>query len=225
MGMLTIEINILTRTHMRIRQIKLLVSIIVFCSFAVICVFLAVKLNPAAVTVFFLLLLVPSAAAYYYIIDKKSPRFEAQKDSICQGCKKQFKKAVLADMSQTDEEVVNHAVAAEISDDEVNTAAQSGEVIAFTTDEDNFHKMMDMFVNDLPNHLKEMQEALQEGNLQDLAFKVHALKSLDGFAGFGVYTEKARALEQAVADNQIEKVQQQLDDMIRLCLKAKPAHL
>jgi len=150
-------------------------------------------------------------------------RFEAHTDSICQGCNKQFVKATVVDASRADG-VVNQADAKGTSDDEVDTAAQSGEVTSLAADEASYHKMIDMFINDMPNRLKEMQEALQEGNLQDLAFKVHALKSLDGFAGFGVYTEKAEALEQAVMDNQIDKVRQQLDEMIQLCLKAKPAH-
>lgn len=222
LGMHAAELENLTWIGMRIRQFKLIISIIAFCAFAVICVFLLAKLNPAAAAVFFLLLLAASAAAYYRI-DKKSPRFEAHTDSICQGCKKQFVKASVADISRTDG-VVNQPVAAGTSDDEVDTAAQSGEVVSLAVDEAGFHKMIDMFVNDMPNSLKEMQEALQEGNLQDLAFKVHALKSLDGFAGFGVYTEKAKALEQAVMDNQIDKVREQLDEMIQLCLKAKPAH-
>jgi len=215
------ELESSTWTGMRIRQYKL-IGIIAFCAFAVICVFLLALLNPVVAVVCFLYLLAASTLAYY-IIYKKSPRFEAHKDSICQGCNKQFAKAAVADISRADG-TVNQPDAAETSDDEVDTAAQRDEAISLAANEAGFHKMTDMFVNDLPNRLEEMQEALDEGNLQYLAIKVHALKSLDGFAGFGVYTEKAEALEQAVMDNQIDKVRQQLDEMIRLCLKTKSAH-
>ena len=78
-----------------------------------------------------------------------------------------------------------------------------------------------MFVNNLPKRIEEMQEALNETNLQDLAFKVHALKGLGGFAGFPIYTEKAKILEQMICDNQVDKIQEQLDEMVQLCRKTK----
>jgi HPt (histidine-containing phosphotransfer) domain-containing protein len=206
---------------MGIRRFKL-IGIIASCAVVIVCVSLLAWLNMALAVVCILCSFAASTVTYYKI-DNKRLRFEANTDTICKECKKQFAKAAVADMSQADG-VVNQPVAAGTSDDEVDTAAQSGEVVSLAVDEAGFHKMIDMFVNDMPNCLKEMQEALQEGNLQDLAFKVHALKSLDGFAGFGVYTEKAEALEQAVMDNQIDKVREQLDEMIQLCLKTKPAH-
>jgi len=199
---------------MRIRQFKL-VGVIVFCGVAVICVFLLAWLNMALAVVLFLFLLVVSAVAYYRI-DKKRLRFEAHTDSIYQGCNKQFVKAAEVETPRVDEEV-EQAVAGGTSDDEV----EAPETVA--ADEASYHKMIDMFVNNLPSRLQEMQEALDEGNLQDLAFKVHALKGLGSFAGFGVYTEKAKALEQAVMDNQVDKVREQLDEMVRLCLKTKMA--
>ena len=109
---------------------------------------------------------------------------------------------------------------------EANTAlpaAEGGDITSFLTDDPSYHKMIDIFVNDLPARLKEMQEALDEGNLQDLASKIHALKDLDNFAGFPIYPEETKALEQAVKDNQVDKVRRQLDEMVRLCLKTKLA--
>jgi HPt (histidine-containing phosphotransfer) domain-containing protein len=102
-------------------------------------------------------------------------------------------------------------------------AADGGDITSSLADDPSYHKMIDIFVNDLPDRLKEMQEALDEGNLQDLASKIHALKDLDNFAGFPIYTEETKALEQAVMDNQVDKVRRQLDEMVRLCLKTKLA--
>ena len=184
--------------------------------------FLPAWLNMTLAAVCFLFFLVASAAAYYRI-HKKRPRFKAHSDTICQGCQKQVAKAEVVDISRVDE-VFNRPVTAQTSDDEVDTATQSGEVISLAPDEAQYSKMIDLFVNSLPSRLQEMQEALDEGNLQDLAFKVHALESLGSFTGFGVYTEKAKALEQAVMDNQIDKVREQLDEMVRLCLKTKMTH-
>lgn len=107
---------------------------------------------------------------------------------------------------------------------EVETAAQGGEIASFLADDPSYHKMIDMFVNNLPKRLGEMQEALDEGNLQDLAFKIHTLRGLGSFAGFPIYTEKAEELEQAIMDNQVDKVREQLDEMVRLCLKTKMTH-
>lgn len=199
---------------MRIRQFKL-VGVIAFCGVAVICVFLLAWLNMALAVVCFLFLLVVPAVAYYRI-DKKRSRLEAHMDFIYQGCNKQFVKAAEVETPRTDE-VVNQAVAGGTSDDEVEACET---VVA---DDPSYHKMIDMFVNSLPSRLQEMQEALDEGNLQDLAFKVHALKGLGSFAGFGVYAEKAKTLEQAVMDNQVDKVREQLDEMVQLCLKTKMA--
>jgi HPt (histidine-containing phosphotransfer) domain-containing protein len=110
----------------------------------------------------------------------------------------------------------------EISDPEHEiTAAAGGDITSSLADDPSYHKMIDMFVNDLPNRLKEMQEALDEGDLQNLALKVHVLKGLGTFAGFPIYTEKAKMLERAVLDNQVDQVRLQLDEMVRLCLKTK----
>lgn len=107
---------------------------------------------------------------------------------------------------------------------QVEAATRGGEITSFLADDPSYHKMIDMFVNNLPKRLEEMQEALDEGNLQDLAFKIHALKGLGSFAGFPVYTEKARVLERAVMDNEVNKVREQLDEMVRLCLRTKMTH-
>ena len=107
---------------------------------------------------------------------------------------------------------------------EANTAlraAEGGDITSSLADDPSYHKMIDMFVNDLPVRLKEMQEALDEGNLQGLASKIHALKDMGNFAGFPIYPEETKALEQAVMDNQVDKVRRQLDEMVRLCLKTK----
>jgi len=214
------ELGNLTWTNMRIRQYKLIV-IIAFCAFTVICMFLPTLLNPTAAVACFLCLLAASAA--YYIFDRKRPQFETRAESICQGCKKQFVKAADVGITRVDEDV-NQPAGKETTDDEVDTVGQRSEATSFPADKPGYHEMTDMFVNNLPNRLKEMREALDEGNLQDMALKVHELKDLGGFEGSGEFAEKAGALEQAVTENQIEKVRQQLDDMIQLCLKAKSAH-
>jgi CheY-like chemotaxis protein/transcriptional regulator with PAS, ATPase and Fis domain len=104
---------------------------------------------------------------------------------------------------------------------QINAAIQGEQITSFLSDNPDYQKMIEMFVNNLPKRVEEMQEALNDSNLQDLAFKVHALKGLGGFAGFPIYTEKAKILEQMICDNQIDKIQEQLDEMVKLCRKTK----
>jgi HPt (histidine-containing phosphotransfer) domain-containing protein len=206
---------------MRIKWFKF-VGIIAFYAVGIVCISLLAWLKMVLAAVCFLFLLAVSTAAYYRI-DKKRSRFKAHKDTIRKGCGKQSVKAEAADISRTDG-VVNQAVRAGTSNDEVETDERETEITSFLADDPSYHKMIDMFVNSLPKRLEEMQEALDEGNLQDLTCKVRALKGLGGFAGFSIYAEKAKDIEMAVADNQVDKVRRQLDEMVRLCLKTKPAH-
>ena len=179
---------------MRTKQLKL-IGAIAFCVIVAFCVSLLAWLNISIAGGFFVCILVV-AGGLYYRIDKKRSQIETH-----------TVKAVTVVDTKSDE-----------------TAAQGGDITSFLADDPNYHKMVDMFVNNLPKRLKEMQEALDEGNLQDLAFKVHALKGLGSSAGFPIYTDKAGALEQAVMNNQIDRVREQLDEMIQLCLKTKLTH-
>jgi hypothetical protein len=67
----------------------------------------------------------------------------------------------------------------------------------------------------------EMHDAFDKGNIQELVTKVHALKGLGGFAGFPIYTEKAKELEELVRSNKIDDVRRQLDELSELCQRTK----
>ncbi len=181
---------------MRIKRSKF-IAVFALGTVAFICVSLLARLNMALAVVCFLFLFMASAVAYYRV-DKKRSQLEAH-----------------TELRAADDEIMS-------AEDEI-TAAAGGHITSSLADDPSYHKMIDIFVNDLPDRLKEMQEALDEGNLQDLASKIHALKDLDNFAGFPIYTEETKALEQAVMDNQVDKVRRQLDKMVRLCLKTKLA--
>jgi HPt (histidine-containing phosphotransfer) domain-containing protein len=181
---------------MRIKRFKL-IAVFALGTVAVICMSLLAWLNVALALVCFLFLFMASAVAYYRV-DKKRSQLEAHTEL----------RAAEDDITGAEDEI---------------TAAEPGDITSFLNDDPSYHKMIDIFVNDLPDRLKEMQEALDEGNLQDLAAKIHALKDLGNFAGFPIYPEETKALEQAVMDNQVDKVRRQLDEMVRLCLKTKLA--
>lgn len=107
---------------------------------------------------------------------------------------------------------------------QIDIAVHGGYITSFQSDNPDYQKMVKIFVTNLPKRIGEIQEALDKRNLQDLSFKVHTLKGLGGFAGFPIYTEKAKAIEQMICDNQIEKIQEQLDEMVQLCQRTKLTH-
>lgn len=107
---------------------------------------------------------------------------------------------------------------------QIDTAVHGGHITSFQSDNPDYQKMVKIFITNLPKRIGEMQEALDKRNLQDLSFKVHTMKGLGGFAGFPIYTEKAKAIEQMICDNQIEKIQEQLDEMVQLCQRTKLTH-
>ena len=106
---------------------------------------------------------------------------------------------------------------------QLESAARGDDIISFLDDDPDYQKTIEMFVNNLPGRIREMQDAFDKGDMKELATKVHALKGLGGFAGFSVYTEKAKELEQTIRNEQIEDIKRQLDEMSRLCLRTKLA--
>ena len=101
------------------------------------------------------------------------------------------------------------------------TAEKGGEITSFLAENPDYTKLIETFVGNLPGRIEEMQSSLDENNLQDLAFKVHALKGLGGFAGFPIFTEKAKKIEQMINDCQIDKIQEQIDELARLCRRTR----
>jgi len=103
------------------------------------------------------------------------------------------------------------------------TAANGDEITSFLTGDPDFQKTIETFINNLPGRIKAMQDALDDKNLAELADKAHALKGVGSFAGFPIYTERAKALETMIRDSQIEKIQEQIDELLKLCSLTKSA--
>ena len=104
---------------------------------------------------------------------------------------------------------------------QLEQAKQGGDIVSFLADDPDYRKTIEMFVNTLPKRLEEMQEAAQQGQLKELAVKVHALKGLGGFAGFPIFTEKTRLLEETIRENEIEKIRAGIDELVALCRRTK----
>ena len=102
---------------------------------------------------------------------------------------------------------------------QIREAELGHEIVSFLEGDPDYHKTIETFVGNLPSRIEEMRQALDANNLKELAFKVHALKGLGGFAGFSVYTEKAARIEDSLRLQDMDKIQQQIDEMIQMCVR------
>jgi len=104
---------------------------------------------------------------------------------------------------------------------QIKTAASGGEIISLLSNDPDYQKTIETFVESLPDRISQMQDALDARNLQELALKAHALKGLGGFAGFPVYTELAGSIEQALHDSHLDLIRTKLDYMVALCRRTR----
>ena len=100
-------------------------------------------------------------------------------------------------------------------------ADKGGEIVSDLAQDPDYIKAIETFVANLPDRITQMRQALESGNLTDLAQKAHALKGLGGFAGFAIYTEKARRLEEMIKSQKLEDVKKQIDELLLLCGRTK----
>ena len=106
--------------------------------------------------------------------------------------------------------------------EQIKAARHGGEITSFLADDPDYQKTIITFIGNLPARITEMQQALDEENLQELAFKAHALKGLGGFAGFPIYTEMAKSIEKSVKESRLDEIRQKLDEMVSLCHRTRP---
>ena len=103
----------------------------------------------------------------------------------------------------------------------IEAATAGGDLVSDLANNPDYIKAIEMFVANLPGRIQAMTDAFEQGNLQELAQKVHALKGLGGFAGFPIYTEKAKELEELVRSNKLDDVKRQLHELADLCQRTK----
>ncbi len=104
---------------------------------------------------------------------------------------------------------------------QLKAAESGGEILSFLEGDPDYQKAVETFVENLPAKIEEMRKAFEKRDWKDLAFKAHALKGLGGFAGFPVFTEKAKCLEETIKAEDIQRIAQQLDEMVQLCLRTR----
>jgi len=100
---------------------------------------------------------------------------------------------------------------------QIKGARRGDKITSFLADDPDYQKTIVTFIGNLPARIEEMQQALDEENLKELAFKAHALKGLGGFAGFPIYTELAKSIEASIKESELDEIRQKLDEMVDLC--------
>jgi response regulator RpfG family c-di-GMP phosphodiesterase len=104
---------------------------------------------------------------------------------------------------------------------QASDAVEGRDIVSFLDGNPDYGKAIETFVQNLPGRLDEMKEAFASRDFRSLAFKVHALKGVGGFAGFSIYTEKARQMEDAIRQQQLDDIACQLDELMDMCLRTR----
>lgn len=104
---------------------------------------------------------------------------------------------------------------------QIEDARCGREIVSFLDGNPDYRKAIETFVQNLPGRLEDMKAAFESRDLKSLAFKVHALKGIGGFAGFSVYTDKAKTIEESIKEQQLDKIQEQLDELVGMCLRTR----
>lgn len=82
-------------------------------------------------------------------------------------------------------------------------------------------ELVEMFVEELPDRIAAIEQAVQQANLADLAKLSHQLKGAGGGYGFSSITEAAAAVEkQAKTQSDINAVKESLGGLLSLCRRA-----
>ena len=90
-------------------------------------------------------------------------------------------------------------------------------------DSTSFSDIVEHFIGGLPAQIKELQDAVERNDPQDLKRLVHQLKGAAGGYGFSAITTAAAQLEKALQGSaRVEEAHPQLSALLRLCGRAIP---
>lgn len=79
-------------------------------------------------------------------------------------------------------------------------------------------ELVEMFVQDMPQKIQALQEALASGELTSLRRLAHQMKGACGGYGFSTLGEEAGKLEAALDSSQdLEAVQARVNELVSMC--------
>ena len=98
-------------------------------------------------------------------------------------------------------------------------------VSSLPIDDAEFRQIVLEFVAFLEKQRTAMRNAWQQGDLENLAFLAHTLKGTAGTAGFDMFTDPAKRVEQLAKDNRADEVAaalQEIDDLASRIVVEQP---
>ena len=88
-------------------------------------------------------------------------------------------------------------------------------------DDPDMLELVEMFVNEMPQRVSAIEEAVNSSNRASIANLAHQLKGAAGGYGFGVITEAAAIVEtEARSQKQMDELQRSINDLLSLCRRA-----
>jgi len=90
----------------------------------------------------------------------------------------------------------------------------------FANDPD-MSQILDMFINELPQRVTAIEQAMEQVDLSTIADISHQLKGAGGGYGFPTITDSAAVVEQLAKDGaDVQSLQKSVQDLLSLCQRA-----
>ncbi len=103
-----------------------------------------------------------------------------------------------------------------------NPGPTSGPVRSEFADDAEMTELVQMFVDELPERISQLNEAWNSADCQRLEHIAHQLKGASAGYGFSVVGEAAAQLEESVrqAEDNLSAATRQFDELVDLCRRA-----
>jgi len=95
-------------------------------------------------------------------------------------------------------------------------------LISDLTNDPDMLELVEIYVDELPDKVADLERTLEECDLDELARLAHQIKGTSGGYGFGLISARAAVVEQSATDGaEPEMLQTQVRELIMLCLRAR----
>ena len=83
-------------------------------------------------------------------------------------------------------------------------------------------ELVEMFVNEMPDRVSSIEQAIRQADIENLARLSHQLKGAAGGYGFTSITEAAAVVEKlAKAEKDLQEIEGSIAELLTLCRRAK----
>ena len=95
-------------------------------------------------------------------------------------------------------------------------------LISELADDPDMLELVELYVEELPDKVADLERTLEECDLDELARLAHQIKGSSSGYGFGLIAARAAVVEQSATDGaEPEMLQTQVRELIILCLRAR----